>query len=183
MLDRIRRKLFLSIKVMGSDNPSSTTESSQLGSSELMDILKKGSSALSGADACGMDLARFLDAPISEILDASRERGDVRDAKMRRNLEGATAVEGERKLIEDAEEEERRLLSGVAQVQSRMFEGRVVQRAQMGQKKEMKQIASEWRELQKRARDNRIVVVDGMEFIVAPVEQLVNISSRGPSLS
>lgn len=190
MLDRIRRKLFLSIKVMGSDNPSSSTEeSSALRSAELMDILKRGSSALSGSDIGGMDLQTFLDAPAEEILKVSRERNDVRDAKLRRELgsEASGAEDAEpdgisvddRKKLEDAEEEERRLLSGVAQVHSRMFEGRVVQRASGTSafgptKREMREIAGEWKELQKRARGpSRIVMVDGMEFIVAPIEQLV----------
>ena len=47
--------------------------------------------------------------------------------------------------------EERELLSGVAQVQSRHFEGKVVTQAQNN-----KEIASEWRELQKRARAHRL---------------------------
>ena len=68
--------------------------------------------------------------------------------------------EDDAELLLDAEEEEQRLLSGVAQVQSRLFEGRVVQRA-----KDNRQISQEWYELQKRARQKRIVMVDGYEVL------------------
>ena len=58
------------------------------------------------------------------------------------------------------EEEEQRLLSGVAQVHSRLFEGRVVERVQQ---QENKDVAAEWHALQRQARERkeRIVVVDG----------------------
>jgi SWI/SNF-related matrix-associated actin-dependent regulator of chromatin subfamily A member 5 len=161
MLDRIRRKLFLSVKVMGgTDNPSNS-DNSQLGRSDVMDILRKGSSALSRTDD-GMNLARFLDAPISDILNDSRSREDVRDAKMKRelNADGSDMkVEIDEKLLLDAEAEERALLSGVALVQSRLFEGKVVKN------KNNKEIADEWRELQKRARVDRLVVIDGIAVI------------------
>ncbi|KIJ64208.1 hypothetical protein HYDPIDRAFT_28649 [Hydnomerulius pinastri MD-312] len=172
MLDRIRRKLFLSLKVMSTAAaPSSDNgeENTQLKTAELMDILRKGSSAISSTDA-GMDIGRFLNAPIHEILEESREREGARDARMQKDLKagGTSAVdeanikaeESEEKLLQDAEEEERRLLSGVAQVQSRLFEGKVISRPQNNQ-----QIAEEWRELQKRARTDRLVVVDGMHVI------------------
>ncbi|KAF8545812.1 hypothetical protein OG21DRAFT_1502152 [Imleria badia] len=126
MLDRIRRKLFLSIKVMSSNDPASDGKESenaqQLKKAELMDILRKGSSTISGEET-GMDFGRFSNAPIDAILEESRAR------------------EG------DAEEEERRLLSGVAQVQSQLFEGQVVNRPQNNE-----QIAQEWNDLRKCAR-------------------------------
>lgn len=183
MLDRIRRKLFLSLKVMGSDNP---TENGgpQLASREIMDILRKGSSALNSNENDGMTLERFLDAPIADVLSVSRNRGDVRDARMRQELQDGSAQDEntERALLEDAEAEQRELLGGVAQVHSRLFEGRVVQRGGESEKtsrsstpgkaamaKEIRDIANEWEELQKRTRGpNRIVTIDGMEFIVAP---------------
>jgi SWI/SNF-related matrix-associated actin-dependent regulator of chromatin subfamily A member 5 len=161
MLDRIRRKLFLSVKVMGgTDNPINA-DNSQLGRSDIMDILRKGSSALSRADD-GMSLARFLDAPISDILNDSRSRENVRDAKMKKELnadESDIKVDIDEKLLVDAEAEERALLSGVALVQSRLFEGKVVGN------KNNKQIADEWQELQKRARVDRLVMIDGIAVI------------------
>lgn len=163
MLDRIRRKLFLSVKVMGgTDNPANS-DNSQLGRSEVMDILRKGSSALS-RDGDGMDLARFLGAPIDEILDFSHSKEVARDAKIKKELNDADRqqikVEIDEKLLVDAEAEERELLSGIAQVQSRLFEGRLVK-----QVKNNKEIAHEWRELQKRARVDRLVMVDGIAVL------------------
>ena len=174
MLDRIRRKLFLSLKVMSSnsdrssDGKESEESAQQLKKAELMDILRKGSSAIS-RDETGMDFGRFLNAPIDAILEESRAREGVRDARMKKELaiqggsgtdESAVKAEETEKLLQDAEEEERRLLSGVAQVQSRLFEGQVVSRRQNNQ-----QIAQEWKELQKRGRTNRLVVVDGIHVV------------------
>lgn len=158
----------------GSDNPSSSENNNetQLGRSDVMDILRKGSSALSGITD-GMDLGKFLEADIGEILDFSREKEDVRDAKMKKELkdEGAInsteVVEVDEKLLVDVEAEEQALLSGVAQVHSRLFEGKLVTQA-----KNNKQIASEWQDLQKRARVDRLVMVNGIAVIadhIAPV--------------
>lgn len=175
MLDRIRRKLFLSLKVMTSSTSSSspTEDNSQLKTKELMDILRKGSSALSRSDV-GMDLETFLNSPIQQILDDSREREGARDAKLKKELVSShdadgvvgAALEIDEKVLLDAEEEERRLLSGVAQVQSRLFEGKLVKRNQ-----DNRQIAQEWQELQKRARIDRTVVIDGITVIADHIGQ------------
>lgn len=163
MLDRIRRKMFLSLKVMSSSTSSSSPneDNTQLKTTELLDILRKGSSALSRSDV-GMDLGTFLQAPIQEILDDSREREGVRDAKLKKEMVSShdTAEKIDEKTLLDAEEEERKLLSGIAQVQSRLFEGKLIKRNQNNH-----QIAQEWHELQKRAHMNRTVVVDGITVI------------------
>lgn len=168
MLDRIRRKLFLSLKVMSLnavDGKESDENAQQLKRAELMDILRKGSGAISREES-GMDFGRFSNAPIDAILEESRTREGARDARMRKDLatredeEPAVKSEETGQLLQDAEEEERRLLSGVAQVQSRLFEGQVVHRRQNNQ-----QIAQEWKELQKRARVDRLVMVDGMHVM------------------
>jgi SWI/SNF-related matrix-associated actin-dependent regulator of chromatin subfamily A member 5 len=169
MLDRLRRKLFLSVKVMGSEDHTAD-EKADLGVKELLDILRKGSSALSFQ---GMDLSTFLKANIEDILERSRSMDSVRDAKAKKDAN----VGGEDEdLLKDAEEEERRLLSGVAQVHCRVFEGKVVQG-----RKGNAQIASEWRELQKRARVDRTVVVNGITVIsdhIAPAVEAVCSSPR-----
>lgn len=162
MLDRIRRKLFLSMKIMGSSDGSSSSEAMNLGLTALMNILRKGSSALA-ASGIGMSLARFLDADISDILEDSRSLEKSREAKIKQELRVEEVDGGNEKLLLDAEEEERRLLSGVAQVQSRLFEGKMVQHQQSNS-----EIANEWRDLSKRARVDRTVVVDGMTFIMTP---------------
>lgn len=158
MLDRIRRKLFLSVKIMGSNNSSS--ENASLDSGELLDILRKGSSALMASDG-GMDLSRFLGASLADILQDSKRMEEMRNVVIKRDVKKEECTENDAKLLEDAEDEERRLLSGVAQVQSRFFEGRMIQR------KSNVEIANEWRDLEKRARVDRAVNVDGMAFIVS----------------
>lgn len=165
MLDRIRRKLFLSVKIMGSDNPSSG-DTTSLGSRELIDILRKGSSALSHSDN-GMNLARFLDAGMADIIEHSKTLESKRDAKIRKDLKDEGGVDDEQ-LALDAEEEERRLLSGVAQVQSRLFEGKLVNRA-----KSNAEIADEWRDLAKRAHVDRTVKIGGMTFLVSSIPETV----------
>ncbi|KAG6887770.1 hypothetical protein C0992_010819 [Termitomyces sp. T32_za158] len=160
MLDRIRRKLFLSYKIMGSDNPAST-ESTSLGSTELMDILRRGSSALSHSDS-SMNLSQFLEANTADILKHSRSLEEKRDVKIKKDLEVDKAVVDNEQLLWAAEEEERKLLSGVAQVQSRLFEGRVVGKSQSNA-----DIAAEWRNLGKRAREDRTIKIGGMTFIAA----------------
>ncbi|EPQ55573.1 hypothetical protein GLOTRDRAFT_121142, partial [Gloeophyllum trabeum ATCC 11539] len=164
MLDRIRRKLFLSVKVMGSDNPSAD-ESSALKSKELMDILRKGSSALT-QNSNDMDLQTFLDAPVSKILDASRSCEDRKEAKVKHELAPEATEAKDDKLLAAAEEEEKALLGGVAQVQSRLFEGQYVPRTKPANNKE---IAQEWNNLQKRARVDNIVTIDSMQFIAPQV--------------
>lgn len=169
MLSRIYKKMFLSFKVMGgSDNPTNSDNAQQLGRSEVMDILRKGTSALSRADD-GMKLSTFINAPIGEVLDYSRSLDSIRDAKMKKELDAQgldVKVEIDEKLLLDADEEERKLLSGVEQVQSRLFEGKVISR------QNNKEIADEWKDLQKRARTDRLVMIDGIAVIgdhVAPV--------------
>ena len=168
MLDRIRRKLFLSLKIMNSN--SSSSENASLDSSELLDILRKGSSALMPHDD-SMDFSRFLGASIADILQDSKKIEERRNVKIKHDVECVKEEKNmdDAKLLEDAEDEERRLLSGIAQVQSRFFEGKVVQR------KTNTEIANEWKALQRRARVDRMVSVDGMTFVVsAPAPEVVS---------
>ncbi|KAG5642277.1 hypothetical protein DXG03_003054 [Asterophora parasitica] len=174
MLDRIRRKLFLSVKIMGSDNPTSS-DGTSLGSNELMDILRKGSSALSHSDD-GMNLARFLVSRMADILEHSRSLESKRDAKIQKNLVKSNSTDAgvhsddqqQEQLALAAEEEERRLLSGVAQVQSRLFEGQLVNKYQSNA-----EIAQEWRNLEKRSHVDRSVKIDGMTFVVSSIPERV----------
>ncbi|KAJ6611468.1 P-loop containing nucleoside triphosphate hydrolase protein [Mycena sp. CBHHK59/15] len=123
----------------------------------LMAVLRRGSSALEHSDD-GMDLAHFRTASLAEILAVSRAREDVHDARVKHELQ--IKVEDGAALLRSAEEEERELLSGVAKVRCRLFEGQMVKRAES-----TKDIAKEWRTLQKRARVDRTVTVNGMTFI------------------
>jgi len=178
MLDRIRRKLFLSLKVVGSTEVS-PSEDSTLGASELMDILRRGSSALS-TDGDEMTLAKFLKAPIEEILEVSRKMDKVKETKIKSELpadqvkrvkaeEGVDVDVGlDRLALRDVEEEEMRLLKGIALVQSRLFEGKVVQKGSGN-----KDIAMAWEDVQKRAKVDRLVMVDGMQVVAEHIAPLV----------
>ena len=133
MLDRLRRKLFLSVKIMGSSNassdPSNDPEASSSSIRELMAILKRGSSSLMQGGAGGMSLRDFLKADVETIVNTSRDRDAVRVIKMEADLSGSEAVKVEQGVRRQWEEEEQALLAGVAQVQSRLFEGKLVRRA------------------------------------------------------
>lgn len=170
MLDRIRRKLYLSIKLMGSDS-TSQTENASIGMTELMDILRKGSSALSDTADDGLDFVEYFNAPIGEILDMSRERENAREAKVKKELDGGQECSH---LVQDAEEEQKRLLAGVAQVQARLFEGKMIQ----SKCSKNREIADEWRNLQKRARVDRTVVIGGMNFVVDPLIETVAVPAK-----
>lgn len=186
MLDRIRRKLFLSLKVIGSAEVSSS-ENSFLGTSELVDILRRGSSALS-TDGGEMTLAKFLKAPIEDILEVSRKMDKVKDTKIKSELpanelnkvkiEQGLDVAIDQQALRDVEEEEMRLLKGIALVQSRLFEGKVVQKGSGN-----KDIARAWEDVQKRARVDRLVMVDGMPVVADNIVPLVVRPHRSVRLS
>ena len=186
MLDRIRRKLFLSLKVIGSAEVSSS-ENSSLGTSELVDILRRGSSALS-TDGGEMTLAKFLKAPIEDILEVSRKMDKVKDTKIKSELpanelnkvkiEQGLDVAIDQQALRDVEEEEMRLLKGIALVQSRLFEGKVVQKGSGN-----KEIARAWEDVQKRARVDRLVMVDGMPVVADNIVPLVVRPHRSVRLS
>ncbi|KZT67879.1 hypothetical protein DAEQUDRAFT_766836 [Daedalea quercina L-15889] len=170
MLDRIRRKLFLSLKVMGSDNTTEDANESQMKIGELLNILRKGSNALQdNAGAGSMGLSEFVHADIKDILDASKERDDARTAKAK-VLEGVSKDEVDEKLLQDAEEEERKLLAGVVRVQSRLFEGKFVPQSKRPSNAD---IAKEWQDIQKRDHQDRIIKVDGMEMIAEHLSPVV----------
>ncbi|KAJ7110364.1 P-loop containing nucleoside triphosphate hydrolase protein [Mycena crocata] len=166
MLDRIRRKLFLSAKIIGGKGDQQSgrgrPEGQGMGGSELMSILRRGSSALTRSDD-GMDLARFRTASLQEILKVSRARDDVHEARVKHDLRMEVDVEGKdgAALLRSAEEEEKALLSGVARVQSYLFEGTLLQRS-----KEPKETGPALGTPQKRGRVDRTITIGGMSFII-----------------
>ncbi len=174
MLNRIRRKLFLSLKVIGSAEVSSS-EHPSLGTNELLDILRRGSSALN-TDGGEMTLANFLKAPIEDILEVSRNLDKIKDTKIKSELpvsgveQQGLDADLDQRALRDVEEEEMRLLKGIALVQSRLFEGKIVQKGSN------KDIARAWEDVQQRARVDRLVLVDGMQVIadhIAPLGVIV----------
>lgn len=175
MLDRIRRKLFLSLKVIGSAEVAPSEESS-LGTAELMDILRRGSSALS-TDGDELTLAKFLKAPIEYILEVSRKMDKVKETKVKSELpadqidkikaEGDADAGLDQRALRDVEKEEMRLLKGIALVQSRLFEGKLVEKGSGN-----KDIAEAWRDVQERARVDRLVIVDGIPVVADHIAPL-----------
>ncbi|KAJ7069038.1 P-loop containing nucleoside triphosphate hydrolase protein [Mycena belliarum] len=175
MLDRIRRKLFLSAKIIGGEGRSGHSgKTVGMGGSELMSILRRGSSALTSSDD-GMSLAAFRDASLAEVLAVSRAREDVHDARVKHELKIEVEGDGET-LLRSAEEEERQLLSGVAKVQSYLFEGTLLSRA----KAPKENIGIESATPQKRGRVDRTVTMGGMSFILDE-SMLETINAKGAS--
>lgn len=174
MLERIRRKLFLSLKIMSSGNDQSSTENNQLRSSELLDILRRGSSALADSETGGMTLQQFSDTSIDAIFEQSRALDRSRTAKQQHDVHinpSQAMVENgldENQLLRNAEDEEKMLLSGVAQVQSRLFEGKIVTRGRPSNK----EIASEWMQMQKRKHTNRLVEFNGIMHVADHVHEI-----------
>ncbi|KZT57598.1 hypothetical protein CALCODRAFT_555264 [Calocera cornea HHB12733] len=165
MLDRIRRKLFLSLKIMNNPGSSSADDAAGMKMDELLSILRNGSSALD-AESAGMEFDNFISAPIEEILRNSQRKQDVRDAKLKQEVDGSRMDE---RLQEDVAEEQQRLLSGVAKVTCRLFEGKVLTPEAIKSRHE------EGPSSAKRARQNRLVKVNGIESLVVwekPVQQV-----------
>jgi SWI/SNF-related matrix-associated actin-dependent regulator of chromatin subfamily A member 5 len=124
---------------------------------ELMQILYKGTSALARweADSADKGLSAFLSASIGDILARSKRQEDLRDFKVKREV--GEAMEDD-KLAVDVAEEERKLLSGIAQVHTRLFEGQ-------HHVKDNHALAHEWTAMQKRARVDRLIMVNGIESL------------------
>ncbi|KAF8577385.1 hypothetical protein K439DRAFT_1418275 [Ramaria rubella] len=154
MLDRLRKKLFLSCKIMSSSTKNNEKDPA-LKTCELMQILQRGTSALARWDTDSADkgLSAFLSSSISDILTRSKQTEDLRDFKIKREI---GEVVQDKKLAVDLEEEERKLLSGIAQVHTRIFEGK-------HHGKDEQEFAQEWTAMQKRARVDRLVIVNGVE--------------------
>ena len=121
-----------------------------------------------------MTLADFLKAPIKDILEVSRNLDKIKDTKIKSKLpvdevrtEQGLDADLDQQALRDVEEEEMRLLKGIALVQSRLFEGKVVQKGSN------KDIARAWEDVQQRARVDSLGMVDGMQVIadhhIAPI--------------
>ncbi|KAF8512943.1 SNF2 family N-terminal domain-containing protein [Hysterangium stoloniferum] len=147
MLDRLRRKLFLSCKVMTETDGDSNKVESALKTNELLQVLKRGTSALARWEGTSSDknLSAFQSSSLEEILARSKRTEDLREFKIKRE---AGKTMHDETLAVDIEEEEKKLLSGIAQVQTRLFEGRHHKRSE-------KAFAKEWEEMQERAREDR----------------------------
>ncbi|TDL22661.1 hypothetical protein BD410DRAFT_898225 [Rickenella mellea] len=165
MLEFIRRKLFLSVKMLGSEN-SGDEQTPALKTQELLSILRRGSTALNDAPKGGFDIATFVATPIQEILRVSAERNKLRDAIIKQE---ATGIKLESDLAASAEEEERALLSGVARVRARLFEGRVHEPSKLENVLKLTE--------GKRERVNRLVKYNGIQHLAHAESELRVVSS------
>lgn len=166
MLDRIQRKLFLSTKMMGSgDAGADHKDSLQL--QELLSIMRLGATALAdGETASVMTLDDFNKSSARSIISAARKQEKDRHAALERQASSSAAVS-----TSSAEEEEN--MRRVARVFSRLFEGKLisrpVDRSKVWEQQENAKAANAWEELKKRARTNRLVTIDGMQFVADQV--------------
>ncbi|CAK5264833.1 unnamed protein product [Mycena citricolor] len=156
MLDRLRRKMFLAAKIMGGELGDDDSKRGP-GGSELLSILRRGSSALTRTDD-GMDLERFREATVEEIIEASHVRAQVSDARVKKDLK-MELEEEEEGLLQGVEDEERELLSGVARVQSYLFEGSLLSRTKEMQGQPVEMAA-------KRQHTSKLVTFGGMSFVL-----------------
>lgn len=164
---RLRRKLYLSVKVMSSDSQQNANMDPALKTHELMQILRKGTSVLARweADSADKGLSAFLSAPIGEILARSKQQENLRDFKIK--CEVGEAMEDE-KLEVDLAEEEQKLLSGIVQVQTRLFEGK-------HHEKDNRALAKEWSAIEERARVDRLITINGIQHLP---DTLASVSSK-----
>ncbi|KAH8827856.1 P-loop containing nucleoside triphosphate hydrolase protein [Flagelloscypha sp. PMI_526] len=162
MNDRLRRKLYLSHKIMSSAG-SSDQDMAQptLGSSELLDILRRGTGALASEDQLSWKLNDFLNASLDDIVSLSKKIQDGRSAMLQKSLtDSAVDLED----LGHAEEEEKRLLAGMAQVRSRVWQGELISVG--GPSKDNREIRKEWDTQQKkRERANNLVMFNGIEHL------------------
>ncbi|KAI8821328.1 P-loop containing nucleoside triphosphate hydrolase protein [Fimicolochytrium jonesii] len=130
MLTRLQKKLFLSLKVTEDmRDPNGEGVEANLSTGQLMSMLRRGARALTRVFETAEDFAK---SDIKHIIEKSKEYQNLVDA--------------------EADKEEDFELEGMEQVQSRLFEGAVVP-------KDEKSIAEEWKDLKKRERQERVVMV------------------------
>jgi SWI/SNF-related matrix-associated actin-dependent regulator of chromatin subfamily A member 5 len=149
---------------MSSDGRNNDESMSSLKTSELMSMLSRGSGALAKrvSDSEDKGLAEFINAPIASILQRSKQQEDRREYKLKKELDQET--QDDEQMDFDLIEEESQILQGITQVQSRLFEG-IHHGGKFVNNNNLKSITKEWAEKQKRVRDNRLVIYNGLECL------------------
>ncbi|EGG10256.1 uncharacterized protein MELLADRAFT_94587 [Melampsora larici-populina 98AG31] len=174
MLSRLRKKLYLSLKIMEANNGNQeqetaetieTEEKMKMSTGELCAILRGGARVFDNANSVQSssvpmedeDLEDirsgyrgFIDSSFEEILETARQEEQKTKQKLENEVNGEQSVEDEKEELE--------LLQGIERVRTRMFEGKkyLANRSQ-------KQIGEDWVNLQRndRARKLRTQMVDG----------------------
>lgn len=173
MLSRLRKKLYLSLKIMEVNNGNGeqatdetiAEENMKMSTGELCAILRGGARVFDNANLAQTssdptedeDLEDirsgyrgFIDSSFEEILEKARQEEQKTKIKLEKEVNGEQSVEDEKEELE--------LLQGIEVVRTRMFEGKkyLANRSQ-------KQIGEDWVNLQRnaRARKLRTQMIDG----------------------
>ncbi|GAA5916112.1 hypothetical protein JCM8208_000393 [Rhodotorula glutinis] len=172
-MSRLRKKLYLSLKVMGGmrdataqlTNDDDVADASnkneddapRLTRGELVSMLRAGAGAVAdeSLDKDGNDaFTAFRKASFADLCQRGRERDMDKDLGVKAELGEAISVEEHERLAREEEEEERRLLAGRELISSRKWEGKTYSASNTD-------IRKEWEMLVKRQSKARVVMVDG----------------------
>ncbi|KAH7108237.1 SNF2 family N-terminal domain-containing protein [Auriculariales sp. MPI-PUGE-AT-0066] len=128
MLERLRKKLYLSIKLHEGQGPERPDEPKKPRENDLLSILLLGSAAVRNSTS-GQQAPEaytdFVKAPLDEIFANSKKTHVLRTKQLYQQI--GRAVDGDVDRLVKAEEQ--RLLQGVTQVQTRLFEGQFHERS------------------------------------------------------
>ncbi|KAL8276276.1 hypothetical protein RQP46_011304 [Phenoliferia psychrophenolica] len=177
-LTRLRKKLYLSAKVMGGMHNATSTrpadeevdgapavpeksedDAPRMTRGELAGILRGGASALAkwGSDGEKDPFYQFRDATFADLRERGRQRDEKKEVGIKVEV-GEKITEEQKKQLEAEEEEaERLLLAGREAVQARNFEGAVHKNV----KQSNSDIRREWDATLSRASNSRTVMIDG----------------------
>ncbi|GAA5887357.1 hypothetical protein JCM6882_002504 [Rhodosporidiobolus microsporus] len=194
-LTRLRKKLYLSVKIMstmknvtetngdaGPANELGQTEDDapKMTRGELAAILRGGTGALAArwetADGKSTDaFSAFRAATFDEICERGRARDGNKDTGIKLEMGEEVSAEEEARRQREEEEAEKTLLAGREAVQSRKFGGKMYTATNTD-------IRKEWEETIKRESSSRTVVIDGHTVLretigAAPWEAVKTITS------
>lgn len=144
MLERLQKKLYLSYKLnSGAPETSAKKEYKRPEEQDLITILFFGLGAVRQPSSQERDPKQeyeaFVNSSLDEILAQSEGMEDMRTNLIKQEI-GEQVDEGFEERIKD---EERRLLQGVTQVQSRLFEGKVHERSKNQEHASLEELAEE----------------------------------------
>jgi hypothetical protein len=158
---------------MSSNDQGQHDGNSSLKTSELLSMLSRGSGALArwASDTEDKGLTEFLNSSIESILQRSKQQEDKREYKLKHSRNQNEP--DDQKISLELVKEEEMILQGITQVQSRVFEGK-----HHGPKYTLtKDISNEWAEKQKRKRETRLIMYNGMECLPDRTFELVSMNN------
>lgn len=149
MLERLQKKLYLSVKLNSGSSSGSQKAYKKPQEHDLLSILFFGSGAVrqQSAQSDGHtpeDFAKLCNSSLGDILQQSKELGDLRRGQLHHDL----GEEIDDNVLELVKAEEKKLLQGVTQVQTRLFEGKLHHRSKT-ESDELLEIAKDMKKDQK----------------------------------